>query len=154
MRYLLFTFLLVACGSSPDKPLSDEINWSGVTTEKSRNFIISYDEKSFDSKIKDVEDWWLAVQKCSGISADISEIPLRIDYLDTFFVREEFMGWIYPANRVTQVSQYDLTFPLNGWVTRHEQLHYLLHVVGVNDKENLKEHSHPAWDKCLGTVSP
>ena len=146
---LICSIILAGCGQ--DK--SDEIQWSGKTSERSANFIISYDKTKYSNQIERVESWWVDVQECAGVSIDISDRPLMIDYIDAAEIRPGVVGFITPWNRSSHIVLIDLNdYYGDGWITRHEMLHYLLHIIGASESENLDDHSHPFFDSCAGVI--
>ena len=73
------------CGESHNiENSTDFVKWSGNITEQSPHFILSYDSKKYpDPQIERVEQWWVGIQTCTGVSIDITDKPLIIEYVTT-----------------------------------------------------------------------
>jgi hypothetical protein len=151
---LICSIMLYGCGGSSSTTTSEAFKWSGKTSEQSANFIISYSERAYSSRIGLIEALWVSVQECAGIGIDISNVPLRIDYIDAPEVAWGRAGQIMSGSRIAQVVQSDLLFPRTrfmGWYTKHEMLHYLIYQ--VSGEEDFT-HSHPFFESCINVVSP
>ncbi len=137
---LLFTMFLFGCGTSEKEPL---IEWSGIITEQSDHFILTYDKEKFPkSQLERVEQLWVEIQTCVGISIDISDKPLIIEYTELGKVPQKFLGYIYWRERYTVIYE-----NASNSVDKHEMLHYLLYLIGTPDTDN-HNHTGPIWDKC------
>ena len=147
---LILMVFTIGCGNQN----KDDLQWSGKISEQSERFIISYNESKYSDQLERIEGWWVDVQECTGVSFDISDRPLIIEYIDAPEIKLGFIGWITPAKNITHVIQIDLSGVNAGQTTRHEMLHYLLYIMGVSNHINLYTHSHPFFNTCGWIVHP
>jgi hypothetical protein len=125
-------FLLTACGSEYEPA----VEWSGNITEQNEKFILSYDEAIFtESQLSKVEQWWVEVQTCTGVSVEIHK-PITIEYVDS--VGSGMSGRIEYNDNYISVWQYDLmeNQSLKGQITKHELIHYLIYSISGNHSHN------------------
>ena len=150
MKWIVLTGLILAgCGTPAN---NEAIVWSGNITEQSERFIISYDHTKYPSQIERIENWWVDVQECAGVSVAISGIPLRIDYIDALEVRPGSIGLISPRQNVVMVILSDLGRG-NGRVTKHEMLHNLIYRV-EGESQFILSHDHQFFTSCRDIIHP
>jgi len=146
---------LAGCGVEDQyEPL---VEWSGSITEQSDRFILRYDTEQFpESQMAKVEGWWVEIQTCAGVSLDISNRPLTIEYLPREEMPKGIDGRIWTTEGYSIVVDKDINpeygddsyYYYKGWVTRHELLHYLTVLVEGPSKADT-EHTHIFWKQCF-----
>lgn len=145
MRYFLIGFLLAGCGGEYE-PM---VTWSGNITEQSERFILSYDQALYtESQLPIAEQWWVDVQTCTGISLDLSQYRLIIEYTPIEQLPLGDGGRIELEDGYARVYENDLNSSIElspayyGLITRHEMIHYMLYIIGTPFEEN---DNHKSW---------
>jgi hypothetical protein len=153
MRYslLLVVCLLVGCGSEdfgdrgPKMP--DDI------TEENAEFKITHSLNN--SYLYLIDQWWVDVEECTGITMDLTAAQLHIEYINANKVTyeengevKEGSGVIWVDYQYTRVIINDLKYQW-GYVTRHEMMHYILFLDGQN-----RGHDNPMFAQCNHLMVP
>lgn len=147
---------LLACGEDVEVVEKPLVTWGGKITEQSDRFILSYDEKMFPEKqIDRVEQWWIEVQACAGVSIDISHDGLIIEYRPRSEMpigpKGKYDGKIEIYDQFMAVIEADLRLDrvVHGQVTKHEMVHYIVYLTGGQMRDN-EDHVSPWFGDCSG----
>ena len=140
MRIILIIMALIATGCGKDS--IPAIEWSGEVTEQSERFILTHDMGR--TRLPQVELAWIRVQTCTGISIDISDRPLTIEYTNPEDIPDDLYGKIVYSDSYTRIRKSD--FSRNAKTTRHEMLHYIIYLVEGTTKQSA--HDHIFWEQC------
>jgi len=161
MKYLiLLSALIVGCGilDVDDDDLRD-VNAPDIPeniTERNAEFKLTHPLPG--SYLSLVNQWWRAIEECTGITMNIKKKPLHIHYINADNVTytdsngdtKKAAGVIWVDHQYTRVILNDLRWE-HGYVTSHEMMHYILWLDGQD-----RSHSNPMFKKCkhlmLGTT--
>ncbi len=138
---ILIILIITGCGSEYE-PL---VEWSGNEVERSERFILNYDTDKFpESQLPKVEQWWIDVQECVGVSVEIEE-PLIIEYTENSELPVDGFGRAEYKSRYSRINLFDITH-LGGITTKHELIHHIIFMIeGVTPDNN---HDHLFFQMC------
>lgn len=152
MKYSVLTILLLlltGCGISDEEKYKNVPHMSKDITEQNAEFKITHPLNN--SYLYLIDQWWKDVEECTGISMDLTATQLHIEYqavdkityvdVTTGEVEKAF-GAIWVDHQYAKVILNDLEYQW-GWHTRHEMMHYILHLDGQN-----RGHGNPMFEKC------
>lgn len=142
--HILYLFLLSGCGIIEENG-GALYSWSGKVTEESSSFILSYNEALFGKpQMFKIERWWTETQMCMGMSFNITNRKLIIEYVPTHLI-SPYNGYISWYNRYIRVIESDLW--IDGYITKHKMVHYILYLMGLSDSNN-EDHNSTMFAYC------
>ncbi len=141
---ILIILIITGCGSEYE-PL---VEWSGDEVERSERFILNYDTDKFpESQLPKVEQWWIDVQECVGVSIDISDRPLIIEYAKREMIPTGTNGVIDFNTKYSRIVKSDLILR-KGKTTKHEMIHYLTFLIDGRATDENINHDHLFFQMC------
>ena len=135
---------LVGCGGGSGGGSSDSSPYV-KPNESSKHFNMWYDP-ALASPFADVlEQYWVEVQTCAGISAPVINHKVSVRYIPADQMRIETGYYTYSNDTIT----IDERYLAERIVVKHEMLHHLLDIVGTPVDTNSAHEPEWLFNQCI-----